>query len=125
MLDKTMLKHLKSILGLPINTSHRRLHVCLGECNIQIHLVLRLLKNYHKYLQHFGEEAYLLKQIQAKYFSDDEINGINFDYGKLKRRLVDNNISEKAKEFLDCEVRPGHRNFLKKFFFTHRDLRDF
>jgi hypothetical protein len=47
-LNLLLLQHLKSMFGLPINTSHRRLQIVLGEPDIHIRLVVRLLKNWHK-----------------------------------------------------------------------------
>ena len=73
-IEKSLLKHLKSIFDLPENTSHRRLQVFLGEPDLRIRLSIRLLKNWHKYKKHFGEEPEIVKKALKKYFSEDILN---------------------------------------------------
>ena len=54
-LNKTVMRHIVHMLGLPNNTSHDRLRIILGEPDIETKLAIRLLKIYHKYKKHFSE----------------------------------------------------------------------
>jgi hypothetical protein len=50
----TIIKHIKAIFGLPKNTSHERLQLVLGIPELKYRLAVFLLKNWHKYKDHFG-----------------------------------------------------------------------
>jgi hypothetical protein len=124
-LNLLLLQHLKSMFGLPINTSHRRLQLVLGEPDIHIRLVVRLLKNWHKYFNHFKEYPEKLRATLKLYFNDQEISEYPCDYEPLKARLTHENLSELNKEYPEHTIRYGHREFLKKYVFTYPNKRDF
>ena len=127
-LENTMITHIKSIFGVPTNTSHKRLMVILGEPEIKYSLSIRLLKNWYKYKEHFGEYPLKFKKTLLEYFKEEELNSVDMksqDYEKHKIRLVDENLKNRAGEFLECELRNDHKEFLKKYIFCYPDLRDF
>ena len=39
--------------------------------------------------------------------------------------MINDNIRKNAKEYLPCEIRDNHREFLKKYIFCYTDLRNF
>jgi hypothetical protein len=126
-LEDVLARHLKSIFGLPANTSHRRMLATLGEPEIKMRLAVRLLKNWHKYRENFGEfptlyEPTLLKYFEKKDLYPEKIGEVDFQ--ALRNKLINENIRESAKEFLPVEVRDGHREFLKKNIFSWCDLRN-
>ena len=123
-LNLLLMEHLKSLFGLPINTSHKRLQLTLGEPDIQVRLALRLLKLCHKYVKHFGEFPDKFKTTVLLYFSEEEITG-PCDYELLKVRLIHENLTELSKIYPEIKIRHEHKEFLKKFVFTHPDKRDF
>jgi len=123
-LHLVLIQHIKSLFGLPINTSHKRLQLVLGEPDIQVSLAVRLLKNWHKYCEHYGEEPEKLKPALKKYFTDEELAG-PCDYKALKVRLTHNNLLEINKSYPEHKIRFNHREFLNKYVFTHPDKRDF
>ena len=124
-IEKSLLKHLKSIFDLPENTSHRRLQVILGEPDLRIRLSIRLLKNWHKYRGHFGEEPEVVKKALKKYFTDEELNSSHSEYEKLKSSLINKNLKEKGDdEYLGVTVRDNHKEFMKKYVFCFPDKRD-
>jgi hypothetical protein len=71
-LNSVLLDHLKSVFGLPSGTSHGRLQLVLGEPDIHIRLAIRLLKNCHKYWEHFKEFPERLRPTHEKYFIQEE-----------------------------------------------------
>jgi hypothetical protein len=127
-LQRTLLVHLKSILGLPTNTSHDRLQATFGEPDLKLRLAVRLLKNWYKYYDHYEEYPTIYEDTLLKYFSKDELFLSPEDredkkiFSQLKRKLIDQNIREK---FPDFNVRNEHCEFLKKKIFCHPDKRDF
>jgi hypothetical protein len=54
-LENALSKHMKSIFGLPRETSHRRLRLTLGEPDLKVRLACRLIKYWHRYKEHFGD----------------------------------------------------------------------
>jgi len=56
-LDKIIMKHIVKIFNLTNNTSYQRLRLILAEPSVEIRLIKRLLKIYHKYRDHFGVSA--------------------------------------------------------------------
>jgi hypothetical protein len=125
-IEKSLLKHLKSIFDLPVNTSHRRLQVLLGEPDLRIRLSIRLLKNWHKYKKHFGEEPEIVKKSLKKFFSEDILNSQTAEYDELKSTLINKNLKEKGdEEYLGVSLRDNHKEFLKKFVFSYPDKRDY
>ncbi len=125
-IEKSLLKHLKSIFDLPKNTSHRRLQVFLGEPDLRIRLSIRLLKNWHIYKKHFREEPEIVKKALKKYFSVDILNSQTAEYDELKSTLINKNLKEKGeKEHLGVSLRDNHKEFLKKYLFCYPDKRDY
>ncbi len=96
----------------------------MGEPDIHVGLAVRLLKNWHKYQEHFHEFPEKLRDILKKYFSESEITG-PCDYKVLKTRLTHENLSESNRKYPEYKIRYDHREFLKKYVFTHPDKRDF
>ena len=123
-LNSVLLDHLKSVFGLPSGTSHGRLQLVLGEPDIHIRLAIRLLKNCHKYWEHFKEFPEKLRPTLEKYFTQEEIAG-PCDYEALKARLIHENLLKINSEYTEHKIRYEHKEFLKKFVFTHPDKRDF
>ncbi|MFM7851446.1 MAG: RNA-directed DNA polymerase, partial [Flammeovirgaceae bacterium] len=127
-IEKTLLRHLKSIFDLPENTSHRRLQIVLGEPDLRVRLSIRLLKNWHKYKEHFEEEPEAVKKVLTTYFSEEELSNTptTAQYEALKSDLINKNLCEKGnKEYLGVTLRNNHREFLKKYVFCYPDRRDF
>ena len=136
-IEQTLVKFLKSILGVPLNTSHRRLMLVIGEPDLTVRLSLRLLKNWHKYKEQFGEYPLMYENILRKFFEinygeqiifpsiTDEIEEKLFCYKDIKFKIINDNLKMKAKDYLPCEIRLNHRDFLKKHVFNWTDLRNF
>ena len=127
-LEDVLMKHLRSIFGLPANTSARRLSLTLGEPNITTRLAVRLLKNWHKYHMHFGEYPYFYEKILRKYFSEEEIFPRDFaslNFYEIKFRLINQDLKKLSGETLNIEIRNNHREFLKRYVFNWSDLRNF
>ena len=121
-LEDVLARHLKSIFGLPSNTSHRRM---LAE--IKMRLAVRLLKNWHKYKENFGEFPTLYEPVLLRYFDRTDLypeRAGEVDFRALRDKLISENIRESAKEFLPVEIRDKHRDFLKKHVFSWYDLRN-
>ena len=126
-LEDVLARHLKGIFGLPKNTSHRRMLATLGEPEIKMRLAISLLKNWHKYKENFGEFPMLYEQVLLKYFENKDLYpavDYEVDFKLLRSNLIDNNIRGSALEFLPCDVRDNHREFLKKQVFSWPDLRN-
>jgi hypothetical protein len=126
-LEDTLVRHLKSIFDLPKNTSHRRILATLGESEIKMRLAIRLLKNWHKYKENFGEYPMFYENTLLKYFNNNELyssNYSNIDFKMLRDNLINNNIRIFSSEFLPCRIRDNHREFLKKYIFSWPDLRN-
>ena len=120
-IEKSLLKHLKSIFDLPENTSHRRLQVIIGEPDLRIRLSIRLLKNWHKYKEHFEEEPEIVKKALKKYFTDEELNSSQAEYDKLKSTLINRNFKEIGnEEYLGVGLRDNHKEFMKKYVFCFK-----
>ena len=126
-LDNLLLRHIKVIFRLPSNTSHNRLQLTLGEPDLSSRLAVRLLKNWHKYKEHFGEYPEKFRNCLKVYFTDEEIDSmdVNFNYGLVKCRIVEQNLKDKAKDYFNFEYRIDHREILKDYFFTYPDRRDY
>ncbi len=97
-IDKSLLKHLKSIFDPSENTSYRRLQVVLGEPALRIRLSIRLLKNWHKYKEHFGEEPEIVKKALKKYFNEGDLTSLSSELYKLKSTLINMNLKWKGYE---------------------------
>jgi hypothetical protein len=127
-IENTLLKHLKSIFDLPENTSHRRLQVVLGEPDLRVRLSVRLLKNWHKYKEHFEEEPEVVKQILKTYFIHDDLERTSSttQYEEIKRTLINKNLSSGKgnEEYLGVTLKENHKEFLKKYVFCYPDKRD-
>ncbi len=83
-----------------VNTSHRRILATLGEPEIKMRLAVRLLKNWHKYRENFGEFPTLYEATLLSYFDKAHLypsNGLGVDFTELRNRVVDENIRESAK----------------------------
>jgi len=96
-IEKSLLKHLKSIFDLPKNTSHRKLQVVLGESDLRIHLRVGLLKNWHKFKKHIGEEPKLVKKELKKYYSEDILNSQTAENYELKSNLINKNPAKEKR----------------------------
>jgi len=132
LIDNTLSNHLKSIFGLPKSTSHELLRVVIGEPDIKIRLILRLIKNWHKYKQQFGTYPLIFEKILLKYFSifdifpiDNGLENFKSNYWDIKSNLFEINLKKKAKKYMDIEIRNNHADYLKKYFFSFTDLRNF
>ena len=126
-LENVLAVHLKGIFGLPVNTSHRRILATLGEPEIKMRLAVRLLKNWHKYKENFGEFPKLYEETLLKYFDVAHLypkKAGDVDFTELRNGLINNNIRESAKEFLPVDIRDNHRDFLKKNIFSWTDMRN-
>jgi uncharacterized protein (UPF0147 family) len=126
-LEDTLVRHLKSIFDLPKNTSHRRILATLGESEIKMRLAIRLLKNWHKYRENFGQYPILYENTLLKYFDNKDLYPLKYsdvDIKCLKDNLINNNIRKSASDFLPCRIRDNHREFLKKHIFNWPDLRN-
>jgi hypothetical protein len=121
------MKHLKSIMGLPDNTPHERLHFTIGEPDIKVRLLVRLLKNYRLYHTHFEEYPELYLKDLLYEFSKEEIEDSENEpeYKIIKMRLTNENLQEKFKKYYDFPLRFNHKEHLKRFFFCFPDKRDF
>ena len=120
-IQKTILGHLRSIFGLPWNTSGGRIGIVLGEPTVEVKLATRLLKNWHKYRGHFGSYPEIYKNILIKYFGEEVV----YNPDKIPNEgLYNNRLKEMAKEY-KIEIRNDHRNCLKRFWFTYPDKKDF
>jgi len=126
-LEDTLVVHIKSIFDLPKSTSHRRILAALGEPEIKMRLAVRLLKNWHKYKENFGDyplfyEETLLKYFENKNLYPNKVTDVNFK--TLRDELINNNVRDSALNFLPCRIRDDHREFLKKHIFNWPDLRN-
>ena len=125
-IEKSLLKHLKSIFDLSENPSHRRFQVLLGEPDLRIKLSIRLLKNWHKNKKYFEEEPEIVKKALKKYFSEDILNSQMHEYDQLKSTLINKNLSDKGEEkYLGEPLRDNHKQFLKKYVFSYPYKRDY
>ena len=124
-LSTVLFEHLKSLYGLPVNISHKRLQLVLGEPDIQVRLAIRLLKNWHKYVDHFKEAPEKLRPVIEKYFEANVITSPVCDYNALKSEMIHRNLVKISKDYPEHRIRVDHREFLKKYVFTHPDKRDF
>ena len=123
-LNSVLFEHLRSLFSLPSGTSRNRLQLVLGEPDIHVTLATRLLKNCHKYWEHYKEFPEKLRPTLEKYFSHDEISG-PCDYKALKARLIHENLMKISKDYPEHKIRFDHKEFLKKYVFTHPNKRDF
>ena len=124
-IDLILLQHIKSLFGLLINTSHKRLQLTLGEPEIRIRLAIRLLKNWYKYHDHFHEYPEKMRSTLELYFSTIELSS-PCDYNKLKSKLIHENLIKIGNELKeDIKIRYDHRKFLRSYVFTYPDKRDF
>jgi hypothetical protein len=119
-LHKTLMRHIKSILGLPEYTSHRQIQLVLGIPDIEITLLLRLVKNLKKYKEHFKDEAIVYSNLIEKY--NDDINKYS-DFNELKQELINKNIVSKDK--YNVNIRDNHKDYIKKHYFNHNDKNNF
>jgi hypothetical protein len=125
-INLTLLKHLKKIFGLPDNTSHTKLSLVMGEPDLRIRLAVRLLKNWHKYRNHFGMFPEKYREVLLEYFDQEVLESEEgTDYDVLKNRLIDEHLRKVSEENLGFAIRPRHREFVSKFIFTHSNLGDF
>ena len=126
-LENVLAVHLKGIFGLPVNTSHRRILATLGEPEIKMRLAVRLLKNWHKYKENFGDFPKLYEETLLSYFDLAHLypkKAGDVDFTSLRNGLINGNIRESAKEFLPVDIRDNHREFLKKNIFSWTDMRN-
>ena len=125
-LDQSIMRHIVSILNLPKNISFKRLRIVLGEPEIHVRLSIRLLKVYHKYRRHFGEEASKFREQLYKYFTDIEIDSDEIDYNKKRDAMIHENLNKIISGYYDgkYKVRFGHRGFLKKYLYNHHNFGD-
>jgi hypothetical protein len=123
-IEQTILRHLKSILGLPKETSHKKIQLVLGEPDLRVKLALRLLKIWHKHREQFGEYPSSYEKTLCKYFDRGLLQIEPEDYANTKRTVTNLNLKEIGKDYIDMEIRDDHNKFLRKHFFTHPDSRD-
>ncbi len=98
----------------------------IGEPDISTQLSVRLLKNWHKYVRHFGEQPLLLRNSLLQYFSEVELDGANMEnYDTLKQQTVNRSISQLAEELGEFKIRLYHRETIRRYIFTYPDRRDF
>jgi len=90
-LETILVKHLRSIFGLPQNTSEKKFRLTIGEPRIVRRLAVRMLKIWHKYKMLFGEFHLFYEKVLRKYFSLDELYpkpGEKLDFFKVKIQLL-------------------------------------
>jgi hypothetical protein len=125
-LNLVLTTHLKSIFDLPIQTSHKLIHLLIGEPDIQTRLTLRLLKNWFKYRNHFGVFPEKLRVALTKYFGAEKlIDEKKINYEAEKTRLFDVDLNEKALEAFGVRIRSKHADFLKKHIYVYSTLEDY
>jgi len=131
-IELTLARHLKNIFGLPINTSHRRLLVTLGEPDLNVRLALRLLKNWHKYNKQYGQYPTIFEATLLNYFDKADLypdeNGLkdlHTRFFSLKADMFAKNIGDKASGFMSSKIRTDHGDYIKKYIFNFPDLRNF
>ena len=127
-LDKCMMSHMKTILGCKYNTSHEKLRLMVGEPEIKIRLALRLLKTYHKFIQHFNYEPMKFKRMLKSYFDDEDIDDININYSALSSNMINANLSEIFdRNFgnFNMKLRRNHRGFVRKYIFSSWNIKDY
>ena len=69
------MKHIVKIFNLTNNTSYQRLRLILAEPSVEIRLIKRLLKIYHKYRDHFGVSADKYREQLLEQLEDDIVDG--------------------------------------------------
>ena len=77
-----------------------------------------MLKNRHKYHEHFKEFPEKMRPTLQFYFRDDEIKS-PCDYNKLKARLTHENLLIPKKNYPEHSIRYEHRDFLQKYVSTY------
>ena len=126
LVENSLAKDMKGILGLPTNTSHRRLYVLLGEPDLEIRLAIRLLKNWHVYKRQFEDYPKMYEKTLLKYFSNDNLyKEDEFKSEDIKKALFKENIKAKAIGFMNVEIRANHDSWIKTKLFTYSDKRNF
>jgi hypothetical protein len=125
-IQKILMRHLKSIFGLPLNTGHNRLQLVLGIPDLRYRLAVLLLKNWHKYKSHYGAYPEKFRKTLLGYFSVDVMEDENyFCYTELKNGLVKQNLRELADDKLAVKIRSNHSEFLKQYVYTYHTLADY
>ena len=131
-LDNSLLRHLKSIFGLPKLTSHKLIRVVLGEPELRTRLSLRLLKNWHKHKKHYGTYPDMYAKTLLNYFSifdlyptNEGLENIRKKYWDMKAAMFSTSVGKVAKDYLNISIRHEHSEYLKKYIFNFPDLRNF
>ena len=90
-------RHLKAVFNLPDNVSHDRLSLVLGEPDVRARLSVRLLKNWDKYKEHFGEYPELFTKLLEQFFGKDIYGEVN--YKDVSNKLFDESLKEKGEKY--------------------------
>jgi hypothetical protein len=120
-IQNTIITHIKSIFGLPVHTSHKRIQLVLGEVSIAKKLAVRLLNNWYKYKSHFGVYPEIFRQTLQDYFTDLDNREVDM---RSRFKLFDDDLKKLGEEY-GLSIRVRHRETLKRFWFTNPDLGDF
>jgi len=86
-LEALYVKHLRSIFGLPQNTSEKKLRLTIKELRIVCRLAVSILKIWHKNKMHFEEFPLFYEKVLRKYFIIEELYpkpGVKLDFYKIK-----------------------------------------